>query len=116
MPFRARLSQWRQKVILTARWCFHLEIDDIKERGVQAQINGLVELNEKANETIKTLVRITAQMQARLKLYEQNIPRMRELKHRYDREQAVLEMQASGGVDRSDMANGILPMRRPISS
>lgn len=97
----ARLGQWarrtrrsldalRTRIILTIRWCFRVEIDEIKERIVQDQIDGLVQLNQKGNEAMQTILRLTKNLEARLQLYENEIPRMRELKRQYDLEQQGL--------------------------
>lgn len=90
MSWRTRLKLFRQRIILTIRWWFRLEIDDIREQQVQTQIDGLVELNQQANEALASFLNITRNLQARLQLYEKEIPRMRDLKRQYDLEQAGL--------------------------
>jgi hypothetical protein len=112
IPWRAKLSLLRQRIILTIRWWFRLPIDDIKEQHTQAQIDGLVALAQQQNDTIKTLVRISNQMQARLIWYERHVPRMRDLKREFDREQARLAVETNG--ESIDASNGILPVKRPI--
>lgn len=114
MPFRARLSLLRQRFILTIRWWFRLPIDEFKERNTQSQIAGLVQLNEKAMETVQTLVRISGQLHARMAFYEKHIPRMREVGRAFDKEQARLKAQATATTeaDLADLNNGILPIRQ----
>lgn len=90
-PLRARLSLLRQRIILTARWFlrpfYHLPIDDLKPQAVQNELAYLNDLNKKALETITTLSKALSQVDARLKLYEKNIPRMRDLRKQWEREQ-----------------------------
>lgn len=111
IPLRARFSFLRQRIILTVRYWFRLPIDDVKEQMTQAQIAGLVELNTKHLETIRTLVSVSNSMQKRLQFYEANIPRMRALKREYDAEQERLAREANGGLDRADLSNGMLPQK-----
>lgn len=99
IPVRARLSQLRQQFILRVRWWFRLEIDDIKAKQVQDQIDGLVELHEKARQTIESAVRTVSQIEARLQSYERAIPRMRMLRVEFEREQARLRLMANGASD-----------------
>lgn len=113
IPLRAQLSLLRQRIILTLRYVlrpfYRLPIDDIREQNVQAQIDGLLELCQKNLETIQTLARVSNNTQLRLACYEQNIPRMRELKRELEVECAKQAMQANGNSD--DLGNGILPTK-----
>jgi hypothetical protein len=87
------MSLYWQRAILTVRWWFRLPIDDIKEQHTQAQIDGLVALHQKQMETIQTLARVSNNQQRRLQFYERNIPKMRELKAQFDREETALDRE-----------------------
>jgi hypothetical protein len=107
IPLRARISIWRQRIIIFLRFLlrpiYRLPIDDLKEQNQDA-------FNQQALDTIRTLARVSNQMQARLQWYETHIPRMRELKREFDQEQARLKTETNG--DPADLANGILAPKR----
>lgn len=101
-PVRSHSQRWltrlRTRIVLLVRWWFRLEIDDLKERQAQGQIDALFQINKQMAEAVETVVRISNQMQARLQLYEREIPRMRELKRHFDLEQAGLRAAKTNGV------------------
>lgn len=99
-PLRAQLSLLRQRIILTLRWLlrplYRLPIDDIKDQQIQNQIEFLNDLNKKALETITTMSRALSQVDARVRFYETHIPRMRELRRKFEQEQQKLRDMANG--------------------
>lgn len=114
-PWRAKLSQLRQRTILTLRYFlrpfYRLPIDDYREQRIRRELDGLAVLGEKQLETIQTMTRIVKQLQTRLQWYETHIPRMRELKREYDVAQSVAARKANAGAE--DLENGILAPKRP---
>lgn len=80
LPWRARLRFFRQRLILTVRWWFRLPIDDLRDRRSES----LVLISQQIMALTTQLISVSNNMQQRLQYYEQNIPRMRELKVKFD--------------------------------
>jgi len=90
LPIRAQLSFIRQRIVFPIRMWFRLPSDEFREQQLEGRFDYLIELAKRQQEAIQTLTRISNQMQARLQWYETHIPRMRELKREFDREQETL--------------------------
>lgn len=111
MPFKARISLYRQRILLTLRYWFRLPIDEIKEQQIAIQFQHLEEVNQAQLKTMQSMAGLIGQLDAKLALYEKNIPRMRSLRQQYDREQQRLRMSTP---ERSQALNdGVLAMPQP---
>lgn len=82
-----RIKNFRLRLILTLRYWFHLPQDDIKEKHLRDEIEGLVKLNEGSVKTVASLTRVVQQLQLRLAFYETHISRMGTLRAQFEREQ-----------------------------
>lgn len=91
LPFRARLSIIRQRIILKVRSWFHLIIDDIKDQQTQGQIDMLFSVVEQQAQAINQMINVMNGLTARLSLYEREIPRMRDLRRQFDLAQSGLD-------------------------
>lgn len=114
IPIRARWSLFRQRVILTVRWWFRLDIDTIKEQQVRSELDNLRAVDDAQLQTMQTVAGLLQQFEARLSWYEQHIPRMRDLKRQYDREQLRLKMASPDKAQA--LQDGILAMPQPNGS
>jgi hypothetical protein len=110
MSLRARVSLIRQRILLTLRYWFRLPIDDIKERQLALQFEHLEQVNQAQLKTMQSMAGLISQLDARLALYEKNIPRMRQLRQQYDREQQKLRMAGSSPERAQALSDGILAM------
>jgi hypothetical protein len=96
LPFKAQLSLLHQRIVLTLRWAFRLPIDQLKEERIEARFDALLELANQQSQTISKLVETSNNMQRRLQHYEQNIPRMRELKQQLNKEDIGIRKASNG--------------------
>lgn len=107
LPLRARLSQWRQRIILTLRWWFRLPIDDLKEYQTKAQFDAILNVVEQQAKAINQMINALNGLTARLLLYEREIPRIRDLRRQFDLEQAGIKARQTNGHAHE---NGILTL------
>lgn len=110
-PIRAQLSLLWQRSVLTVRWLFRIPIDDIRDQQLDAALKGLMQNNRNFFDGLDTLIAVSNQMQRRLLFYEANIPRMRDLKREFDRQEEALSkaVQSPKREAGADLENGILP-------
>ena len=100
LPLKVWLSLLRQRAILLLRYLFRLPIDRIREEQSERNTATLFENQKYLLQVLTTQQKVIGQMNLRLQHYEQHIPRMRDLRREFDREQQK--------PTDPDLANGIL--------
>lgn len=89
-PARVVYRQARRKFIVWLRNLFKLDEDLIRDQLLEKSLTDINALAAAFAEMLKQdalHVRLTQRMSARLNYYEQNVPRLRDLRKKYEREQ-----------------------------
>lgn len=94
-----RIKNFRVRLILTIRYWFHLPQDDLKDQRLREEIEGLVKLNAESVKAVRSLTMIAQQLQLRLAFYETHMPRLRELRRRYEAQSASARRAAKQSMD-----------------
>jgi response regulator RpfG family c-di-GMP phosphodiesterase len=91
LKLRVKKLFWRQNLIARTRWYFRLPIDEIRDQ----QMDTLFTALQQESDSLKEALDLMKKMSARLRYYEEHIPRMRELKRQFELE--ALGVKPSNG-------------------
>lgn len=100
--FRARLIYLRQRIIIQIRWWFRLPIDELRDADLRESLRIQRELSDMMGKTVALLNHANK----RLKLYEDKIPRMRDLRRQFDKDEK--EKQKNGKAQKERLEHGVM--------
>lgn len=100
-PVKAQVSLFRQRALLTLRYCFRLPIDDVTD----AQ---RAEIDRKVSDVLAAQARMIKRLEARLRFYEKNVPSIRRAHQTFAEREARVnrpaDLPADVATDRTEQS------------